>query len=151
MKKVLALLFVFAMCLTAEDNVSDTSVTIVPISDVKYYDVQYASDNMEIDHEVSDKPFALIQPNDKWFSKDKWMHLTSSYFLTLQSSFALEKMFYTQPENSRYISVGISLTFSIGKEFYDTFGKKSIFSWKDLVYDLLGTGLGYLTSTALQK
>ncbi len=138
-------------CLFAEDNIPDTTVTIVPMSDVKYYEVRILDDKNEIDHEISDKPFALIQPNDKWFSKDKWMHLTSSYFLTLQSSFAMEKMFYTKAENARYVSVGISLTFSLGKEFYDTFGKKSIFSWKDLFYDILGTGLGYLTSTALQK
>ncbi|MCF7832955.1 MAG: DUF2279 domain-containing protein [Candidatus Marinimicrobia bacterium] len=104
-----------------------------------------------IDHEKSDKPFALRQPTDKWFSQDKWMHLTSAYFLTLQSSFTLENMFYIENENSRKISLGISLSFSLGKEFYDVFSKKSIFSWKDLVYDVVGASLGYLTATAIQK
>ena len=143
------LVFVIMSCLAAQE--ADTSVTKIKLSDVKYYDVIY-DDVMHGEKEVvSEKPFALIQPNDKWFSKDKWMHFTTTYFLTLQSTYTLENMFFTPPEGSRNISIGISMSFSLSKEFYDVFYKKGIFSWKDLLYDALGTGLGYLTAMALQQ
>lgn len=151
MKRLLVLFLILISVLSAQEIQADSSVTRLQMSDVKYYDIQSPDILKGIDHERSDKPFALRQPTDKWFSKDKWMHLTTTYFLTLQSSFALEHMFFVESENSRQISVGISLSFSLGKEFYDVFGKKSIFSWKDLVYDVLGSGLGYLTAVAIQK
>ena len=149
MKKITILILALVTILVAQN--ADTSITKLTISDVKYYDV--IDDSVPPDEKVisSEKPFAFKQPNDKWFSKDKWMHFTTSYFLTLQSTYALEKMFFTPPEESRYFSIGISLSFSLGKEFYDVFQKKGIFSWKDLFYDILGTGLGYLTATSLQK
>ena len=151
MKRFLVLILILISFLSAQENQIDSSVTRIKISDVKYYDIQLHGADKTIDHERSDKPFALRQPSDKWFSKDKWMHLSTAYFLTLQSSFALEYMFFVESENSRQISLGISLSFSLGKEFYDVFSKKSIFSWKDLVYDIVGSGLGYLTATVIQK
>jgi uncharacterized protein YfiM (DUF2279 family) len=126
-------------------------VTKLKITDIQYYDV-VSSDFQDDEGRVkTDKPFALIQPDDKWFSKDKWMHLTTAYFLTVQSSYTMEKMFFTDADKAQNISLGIGLSFSLGKEFYDVFYKEGIFSWKDLVYDVIGTGLGYLTLTALQK
>ena len=149
MKKVIILVVMLIGVLAAQE--ADTNVTKIKIDEVRYYDV--VSDKAIIGEKPVEyeKPFALIQPNDKWFSKDKWMHFTTTYFLTLQSTYALEKMFYTEPENSRHISIGISLSFSLGKEFYDVFQNKGIFSWKDLFYDVLGTGLGYLTAMAIQQ
>ena len=151
MKRLLILILILMSCLSAQDKQADSSVTRINVSDVKYYDIQSQNIQQSIDHERSDKPFALRQPTDKWFSQDKWMHLTTAYFLTLQSSYTLENMFFVESENSRQISLGISLSFSLGKEFYDVFSKKSIFSWKDLAYDIIGGGLGYLTATAIQK
>jgi len=151
MKRFFVFVLILVSFLSAQENQVDSSTTRIKISDVKYYNVQTNNIQESIDHEKSDKPFALYQPTDKWFSKDKWMHLSTSYFLTLQSSFALEHMFFVESENSRQISLGISLSFSLGKEFYDVFSKKSIFSWKDLAYDILGSGLGYLTAAAIQK
>ncbi len=151
MKRLLILATIIITVLSAQDKSTDTTVTKIKISDVKYYDIQHQDLSESIDHERSDKPFALYQPTDKWFSKDKWMHLTTAYFITLQSSFALENMLLFESEPSRNISFGISLTFSLGKEFYDVFSKKSIFSWKDLAYDVLGSSLGYLTAGAIQK
>jgi uncharacterized protein YfiM (DUF2279 family) len=151
MKKILIILMILISVLTAQEVKKDSAVTRIKISDVQYFDVQSAIDENNIDHETSEKPFALRQVNDKWFSKDKWMHLSASYFTTIQSAYALENMLLVKPENSRYISVGITLSFSLGKEFYDVFAKKSIFSWKDLTYDILGAGLGYLTVMAIEK
>ena len=151
MKRSLILILIIMGFLSAQDKQADSSVTRINISDVKYYNIHLQDTEQSIDHERSDKPFALRQPTDKWFSKDKWMHLTTAYFLTLQSSYTLEKMFFVESENSRQISLGISLSFSLGKEFYDVFSKKSIFSWKDLAYDILGSSLGYLTTGLIQK
>jgi putative lipoprotein len=150
MKKIYLILILSAGILFGQTNQTDTTITKINISDVQFYSLQ-KNDQIEAETQKALKPFSLIQPEDKWFSKDKWMHLSTAYFLTLQSTYALDKMFYTRSDNARYVSVGISLSLSLGKEFYDAFYKKSIFSWKDLVYDILGSGLGYLTLTSLQK
>ncbi len=151
MKRILTILVVLLSIISAQEAGKDSSITRIKISDVQYFNVQSSINESDIDYETSEKPFALHQVNDKWFSKDKWMHLTATYFATVQSAYALENMLLIKPENSRYISIGITLSFSLGKEFYDVFAKKSIFSWKDLTYDILGAGLGYLTAAAIQK
>lgn len=150
MKKICLILIISAGILFGQTSQTDTTVTKIHISDVQFYSLQ-KNDQTETENLKVLKPFSLIQPEDKWFSKDKWMHLSTAYFLTLQSTYALDKMFYTKADNARYVSLGISLSLSLGKEFYDAFYKKSIFSWKDLVYDILGSGLGYITLTSLQK
>lgn len=144
--------------LFAEDAQQDSSVTRIPVSAVKFYNIVDEQQN-EIPFPgtgpgykdpASERPFALHQPADRWFSRDKWMHLSASYFIVLQSNYVLNKNFRFTDTEADNISYGISLSLSLGKEFYDVFGKKGIFSWKDLLYDLIGSGLGYMTARALQ-
>lgn len=151
MRRITLLIILISGLLFAEEAKKDTTVTRLKPADITYYNFQYESPAEETEKLAHAKPFAIIQPNDKWFSKDKWMHFTSAYFLTVQSSYALDNMFLVPPSDSRKIAVGISLGFSLGKEFYDVYDKKGIFSWKDLFYDIAGAGLGYLTTLAIQK
>ena len=149
MKKMFICLMICSALLMAEQP--DSSVTKLNVSDMTYYNV-VPDDVLNSEGKIKiEKPFAFKQPDDKWFSKDKWMHFTTAYFLTIQSSYTLEKIFFTEAVDSRHISIGISLSFSLGKELYDVYGKKEIFSWKDLFYDVLGTGLGYLTASVIQQ
>jgi uncharacterized protein YfiM (DUF2279 family) len=157
MKMTIFFLFLLSFGLLFADNTKqDTTVTRIMPKDVMYYDIVNGNDKDITGDQTyrdfrSDKPFALRQPTDRWFSHDKWMHLTTSYFLTVQASYALDKMFMFPQESSRNISIGLTVSLALGKELYDVYGNNGIFSWKDLVYDLLGTGLGYLTLNALHK
>lgn len=150
MNKICLICIISLGVLFGQTNQTDTTVTKIHISDVQFYSLQ-KNDQTEIETVKALKPFAFIQPEDRWFSKDKWMHLSTAYFITVQSSYALHKMFYANTDDAKHISVGITLSLSLGKEFYDAFYKKSIFSWKDLVYDLLGSGLGYITLMGIQQ
>lgn len=149
MKKIMFLLFILAAFIYATEL--DTSSTIIKISDIQYFSLQHAEDLLpDLENKTYLKPFALIQPEDKWFSKDKWMHLTTAYFITIQSHYALSEMLYISDKKSQNASIGIALSLSLGKEFYDVFGKEGIFSWKDLFYDVLGTGLAYYTIQSIK-
>lgn len=144
MKKTIILMLLSITAVFALE--ADTNSTTIKISDLQYYSLQSAEallSGQEIKSNI--KPFAIIQPNDKWFSKDKWMHLTTAFFITVHGSYTLNEMLYFSEQDARNTSVGIALSFSVGKELYDVFGKNSIFSWKDLCYDILGASLGYYT------
>lgn len=157
MKHFLIIFLLSFAVLHAEETLPDSAVTRIPLSSVKFYNIVGEEQNAEINESlngkyndpVSERPFAFRQPNDRWFSKDKWMHLSASYFIVLQSKYVMNKNFRFSPNESNNISYGISLSLSLGKEFYDVFGNNGIFSWKDLIYDLIGSGLGYLTVRAL--
>jgi uncharacterized protein YfiM (DUF2279 family) len=155
MKKILVLLLLASGILYAFDNAGDTTITRIDIKDVKYYDIVGDAEKLngsDLYRDIrTDRPFALRQPTDRWFSHDKWMHLTTAYFLTVQTSYTLDKMFLFPQESARRTSVGVAISLSIGKELYDVFGNNGIFSWKDLIYDIVGTSLGYLTLQAIQK
>ena len=153
MKKLLVFLFFAGTLLAQETAESDSGRTSVPLSRVKFYQIVKDTDlpgETAGGDPASERPFAFRQPGDRWFSKDKWMHLTSSYFITMQAGYTFHRMFYFDAKSSQYMSVGVGFSAALGKEFYDVFEKKGIFSWKDLCYDILGSALGYLTLTALQ-
>ena len=68
-------------------------------------------------------------PRDLWLAKDKADHLICSAFLV----------------GLGYYMAGLGFSFSLGiaKEVYDRRGRKGVASWRDLVADALGCGLGY--------
>ncbi len=77
----------------------------------------------------------LFSCNDPWWAQDKAKHFATAYIITKTSlHFGLDK-------NK---SGGIALSISLGKEIYDKKVKKTIFSLKDLVYDLGGIALALL-------
>ncbi len=149
LKKMIIIGMLAFACIYAES--ADTTSTSIGISDMQFYTIIPAEGEQEGFGIKTLKPFAIIQPEDKWFSKDKWMHFTTAYFISLQSNFTLNEMFYTRKNNARYVSLGITLSLSLGKEVYDTFAKGSYFSWKDLCYDILGAGLAYYTSQLIYE
>lgn len=78
----------------------------------------------------------------KFSGKDKVLHFAFSAFITYASyHFNREVLSNSHPKS---INLSICLTSSLGltKEFSDKINKDTGFSWYDLSYDLAGIGLG---------
>ena len=81
--------------------------------------------------------------HDKWFSEDKFLHFSASaaisgftYYVSLRHLDASEK-------RGKVYSISLTALLGITKEFYDK-KKNGHFSWKDLFWDGVGLGVGYL-------
>ncbi len=74
--------------------------------------------------------------NDPWFAKDKSLHFSVS--------FTLFNLFYVGTGDK---TTSLELTLSVGvlKELVDLTIRKTGFSYKDLLYDVLGTLLAHET------
>jgi len=82
--------------------------------------------------------------SDPWFSEDKFWHFALSLTLT-GSSYHFIRCRLDEPETRAAVySLGFSFGCGLGKELYDSKKPRSYFSYKDLIYDLLGIGAGYL-------
>ncbi len=81
---------------------------------------------------------------DKWVAEDKFWHFGMSFAL-VGSSYHLFKC-RLQREENRATLFSLGGTFSLGvlKELWDMKKPKGYFSYRDLIYNLLGIGVGYL-------
>ncbi|MEO0100249.1 MAG: hypothetical protein ABIL00_02870 [candidate division WOR-3 bacterium] len=84
-----------------------------------------------------------ITLQDKWFGEDKFWHFGMSLAL-VGSSYHLLKC-RLKEEKSIATSFSLGGTFSLGilKELWDRKKPKGYFSYRDLLYNLLGIGIGY--------
>lgn len=145
MKRLLFIL-ILASGLIAQSP-QDSSYTKVKLED---FSKVYTAEKPSVIKAPHYRKFALKQPNDKWFSPDKWSHLTTSYFAVMQSSYTFEHFFLSDRETAGHVGIGVGISLSLGKEAYDAFYKKTYFSWKDLTYDIIGTSLAYLSLNYLK-
>ena len=79
--------------------------------------------------------------HDQWLGEDKVYHFfTASVIGAAATKVALNN--HNAPCES--VLIGISTTFVIGsgKEWYDMKVKKTLFSWKDMVWNMAGGTLG---------
>jgi uncharacterized protein YfiM (DUF2279 family) len=81
---------------------------------------------------------------DRWFAKDKALHLTASLILTGVSYRVYHDEYENTEENSRIFASGLTLLVGIGKEVIDTQTPQGTASLKDLAADGLGILLGLL-------
>jgi len=81
---------------------------------------------------------------DQWFGMDKFWHFSAS-FVTVGAAyhFGANRVSISHPWSTG-LAVGGTLTLGITKEFCDLAGPSKHFSWKDLVADAAGIGVGYL-------
>jgi uncharacterized protein YfiM (DUF2279 family) len=84
---------------------------------------------------------------DRWLAWDKAEHLGVSAFLSGVSYSVFRDFYYNDKESSMYFSVCLTLGLGLGKEFHDLKGPGGRFSYKDLLADVLGIGLGLLIAT----
>jgi len=81
---------------------------------------------------------------DSWFSRDKVHHFLSSAFLATAGYYYSREIASRSESSARGVGVSFSLSLGILKELRDGMQSRNDFSWKDLVADCLGTGVGVL-------
>lgn len=85
-----------------------------------------------------------LREPDRWFAMDKFWHFSAS-FVSVGAGYQLfANRFGWNHETSTASAAGGTVTLGICKELYDLFGPTRHFSWKDLAWDAVGTGAGYL-------
>lgn len=93
-------------------------------------------------------PTALLgqhsAPPDQWLAVDKLQHLVFSAHLTLLSYQVARQSYYNTATTSRIESAMLVLSLGVGKEVWDSKKPNDKFSYKDLVADALGIGLGLI-------
>ncbi len=90
-----------------------------------------------------------IYPDDHWFGRDKLYHFTCSGIIAAAGSYAA---YQGHGGENDALLTGASLTFTAGagKEVYDVRIKRTYWSWKDCVWDLIGGAVGTYTVIATQ-
>ena len=88
-----------------------------------------------------------LKISDKWFARDKVEHLGVSAFLSGVSYCVFRDFYYNNQESSIYFSASLTFSAGLGKEFHDLKTPRGNFSYKDLIADILGIGLGLWIAT----
>jgi uncharacterized protein YfiM (DUF2279 family) len=81
---------------------------------------------------------------DRWFGMDKFWHFSASFVSVGAGYHLCENRVNMDSPWPTALSLGGTLGLGLSKEFLDLRGPSRHFSWKDLVADLAGIGLGYL-------
>jgi uncharacterized protein YfiM (DUF2279 family) len=84
---------------------------------------------------------------DKWLSWDKFGHFFISGFLSGSSYSIYHKSFNNDKESSLYFAGTFALSLGIGKEITDMKKPQNKFSYKDLIFDLMGISLGLIIAS----
>ncbi|MEO0094210.1 MAG: hypothetical protein ABIK67_08170 [candidate division WOR-3 bacterium] len=85
----------------------------------------------------------IVKIPDHWFAIDKVYHLVVSFSLVGSGYHLLANRIGVKEPYSTVGSVGGTLALGITKEFYDAARPEDRFSYRDLLYDLLGIAIGY--------
>lgn len=88
-------------------------------------------------------------PQDDWFGQDKLLHFSVSVGLA-GAGYTGGALLFDTPQARWLTGAGVALGAGLGKELYDA-GRGSIFSFKDLSWDVLGTGTGLALSWAIER
>lgn len=81
---------------------------------------------------------------DNWIGWDKFGHFFVSGFLTGASYSIYHKNFNNDKESSVCFAGILTLGAGVGKEVSDSRKPRNIFSYKDLIFDILGISAGLL-------
>jgi uncharacterized protein YfiM (DUF2279 family) len=84
---------------------------------------------------------------DKWIAWDKIEHTGVSALFSGVFYSIFRDFYNNNRESSTYFSATLTFSLGLGKEFYDKRSPKGRFSFKDLVADILGMGLGLWIAT----
>ncbi|MCJ7497566.1 MAG: DUF2279 domain-containing protein [candidate division Zixibacteria bacterium] len=84
---------------------------------------------------------------DKWLGWDKFGHFFISGFLSGSSYSIYHKSFNNDKESSLYFAGTFTLSLGIGKEITDMKKPQNKFSYKDLIFDLMGISLGLIVAS----
>jgi len=84
---------------------------------------------------------------DKWLAWDKAGHFLISGFLAGSSYSIYHQSFNNDRESSIYFASIFSLSIGVGKEISDMKKPKDKFSYKDVIFDVLGISAGILIAS----
>ncbi len=85
--------------------------------------------------------------DDKWLDWDKAGHFLISGFLAGSSYSIYHRSFDNDREASVYFASILTLSIGVGKELSDMKKPKDKFSYKDIIFDILGTSAGILIAS----
>lgn len=92
---------------------------------------------------------AAAQAEDPWFARDKALHFGASAALAA-GGYAGASLIWEAPEARWIAGAGLALGAGVGKELADLAGAGHA-SWKDLAWDVAGTGVGLLAAWAIDR
>ncbi len=78
--------------------------------------------------------------DDPWIARDKLYHFVAAGAIGAGSTSLTARN--GNVHDSPYIGVSVAMTFGAGKEYYDKNVKGTFWSWKDIVWDLIGGTAG---------
>ena len=78
---------------------------------------------------------------DEWFGKDKFYHFTAAGVIGAGTT-AVAKNNGSSECDAPVIGISVGVGFGAGKEFYDLSVKETYWSWKDMLWDLIGCSVG---------
>jgi uncharacterized protein YfiM (DUF2279 family) len=84
---------------------------------------------------------------DEWLGSDKVAHLTISLFLSAICYKIYHDNYYNDKDSSILFSGGLTFSLGLSKEFYDKNRPENRFSYKDLIADAAGIGIGLILAT----
>jgi uncharacterized protein YfiM (DUF2279 family) len=84
---------------------------------------------------------------DRWLAWDKVEHFGISAYLSAISYKIYHDFYHNRKEASLYFSSGLTFSLGLGKEVYDEKRPNGKFSYRDLVADVLGIGVGLWIAT----
>ncbi len=84
---------------------------------------------------------------DEWFAKDKLQHFTASFLIGVLS-YSIARGGEASKDDASIIGFSSASTCGIAKEINDEV-KRNDWSYKDLVWDLIGGGVGVSVSNVL--
>ncbi|MFQ6002704.1 MAG: hypothetical protein ACE5KJ_03070 [Candidatus Zixiibacteriota bacterium] len=88
-----------------------------------------------------------LTTSDRWWARDKVEHFGVSAYLSFVSYKIYHDFYHNHKESSLYFSGGLTFSLGLGKEVYDEKRTNGKFSYKDLVADILGIGVGLWIAT----
>lgn len=91
-----------------------------------------------------DLPEMKERYEDHWLGMDKFLHVAASASITGLSYHVYHCQYNNAVDRSIYFSFSLAGVSGIGKELYDAKVRRTYWSWKDIVADGVGIGLGYL-------
>ena len=93
---------------------------------------------------------SMHPPGDAWLGEDKAKHFLVAGALGAGITYAVEDGGGSQGEAAA-LTYGVVIPLGVGKEVVDLKVRGTGFSWKDLVWDILGASAGHLLGHAAAR
>ncbi|MCK4427022.1 MAG: hypothetical protein KAW16_00910 [candidate division Zixibacteria bacterium] len=111
------------------------------------YQISHAENESQISFLNENGESDTLKISDRWLAWDKVEHFGVSAYLSAVSYKVYHDFYHNHKESSLYFSFSLTFSLGLGKEVYDQRRPNGKFSYKDLVADILGIGVGLWIAT----